>query len=53
MKYGTLMHGITEIMYEGTPDYPTSDRYWAIVEKHGAAMKYYSHCFTYVHKVWG
>ena len=38
--YGTLMHGITEIMYEGTPDYPTPDRYWAIVEKHGATILY-------------
>ena len=38
--YGPLMHGITEIMYEGTPDYPTPDRYWAIVEKHGATILY-------------
>ena len=38
--YGTLMHGITEIMYEGTPDYPTLDRYWVIVKKHGATILY-------------
>jgi acetyl-CoA synthetase len=40
MVYAPLMHGITEIMYEGTPDYPTPDRYWAIVEKHGATILY-------------
>jgi acetyl-CoA synthetase len=38
--YAPLMHGITEIMYEGTPDYPKPDRYWAIVEKQGATILY-------------
>jgi acetyl-CoA synthetase len=34
------MHGVTEIMYEGAPDYPKPDRYWRIVEKHGATILY-------------
>ena len=38
--YAPLMHGVTEIMYEGAPDYPAPDRYWAIVEKHGATILY-------------
>jgi acetyl-CoA synthetase len=38
--YAPLMHGITEIMYEGSPDYPKPDRYWSIVEKHGATILY-------------
>jgi acetyl-CoA synthetase len=38
--YAPLMHGATEIMYEGAPDYPKPDRYWAIVEKHGATILY-------------
>lgn len=38
--YAPLMHGITEIMYEGAPDFPAPDRYWAIVEKHGATILY-------------
>ncbi|HZA08375.1 MAG TPA: acetate--CoA ligase [Nitrososphaeraceae archaeon] len=38
--YAPLLHGITEIMYEGTPDYPKPDRYWSIVEKHGATILY-------------
>jgi acetyl-CoA synthetase len=38
--YAPLMHGATEIMYEGAPDYPKPDRYWDIVEKHGATILY-------------
>ena len=38
--YAPLMHGITEIMYEGAPDFPEQDRYWEIVEKYGATILY-------------
>jgi acetyl-CoA synthetase len=38
--YAPLMHGVTEIMYEGAPDFPKPDRYWAIIEKHGATILY-------------
>jgi len=38
--YAPLMHGATEVMYEGAPDYPKPDRYWAIVERHGATILY-------------
>jgi acetyl-CoA synthetase len=38
--YAPLMHGVTEIMYEGAPDYPKPDRYWRIIEKHGATILY-------------
>ncbi len=38
--YAPLMHGITEIMYDGAPDYPRPDRYWAVAEKHGATILY-------------
>src|SRR5919197_4408556 len=38
--YAPLMHGVTEIIYEGAPDYPKPDRYWEIVEKHGATILY-------------
>jgi acetyl-CoA synthetase len=40
IAYAPLMHGVTEIMYEGAPDFPKPDRYWAIVEKHGATILY-------------
>jgi acetyl-CoA synthetase len=38
--YAPLLHGITEIIYEGAPDYPKPDKFWAIVEKHGATILY-------------
>ncbi|HEX7259006.1 MAG TPA: acetate--CoA ligase [Nitrososphaeraceae archaeon] len=38
--YAPLMHGVTEILYEGTPDYPHPDRYWALVEKYGITILY-------------
>jgi acetyl-CoA synthetase len=38
--YAPLMHGITEIMYEGAPDFPKPNRYWAIVEKQGVTVLY-------------
>lgn len=38
--YAPLLHGVTEIMFEGTPDYPKPDRYWEIIEKHGATILY-------------
>src|SRR6185295_15691873 len=40
MVYGHLLHGATSIIYEGTPDFPTHDRYWALVEKHRATILY-------------
>ncbi|HEY9485975.1 MAG TPA: acetate--CoA ligase, partial [Nitrososphaeraceae archaeon] len=38
--YAPLMHGVTEIMYEGTADYPHPDRYWSIIEKYGITVLY-------------
>ena len=38
--YGPLTNGATCVMYEGSPDYPDKDRFWAIVEKYGATILY-------------
>ena len=38
--YGPLMHGLTQIMYDGAPDYPAPDRWWEIVEKYGVTEFY-------------
>ena len=32
--YGPLCNGTTGVMYEGVPDYPDRDRWWAIVERY-------------------
>ncbi len=31
--YGPLANGCTSVMYEGSPDWPERDRFWAIIEK--------------------
>jgi acetyl-CoA synthetase len=38
--YGPLLHGATEIMYEGAPDYPDSSRMWEIIQKHKVSIFY-------------
>jgi len=38
--YGPLANGATSVMYEGSPDYPDRDRFWAIVEKYGVTILY-------------
>ena len=38
--YGPLANGATTVMYEGSPDYPDRDRFWAIVEKYGCTICY-------------
>ncbi len=38
--YGPLLHGATEIMYEGAPDYPDSSRMWSIIQKHKVSIFY-------------
>jgi len=38
--YGPMLHGLTQIMYDGAPDYPAPDRWWEIIEKYGVTMFY-------------
>jgi acetyl-CoA synthetase len=38
--YGPLLHGATEVMYEGAPDYPDSSRMWEIIQKHKVSIFY-------------
>ena len=38
--YGPLANGATTVMYEGSPDYPDRDRFWAIVAKYGISIMY-------------
>jgi acetyl-CoA synthetase len=39
--YGPLANGATQVIYEGAPDWPDRDRFWAIIEKH-AVTKFYT-----------
>ncbi|MFQ6111121.1 MAG: acetate--CoA ligase [Nitrospinota bacterium] len=38
--YGPLANGVTQVMYEGSPDWPDRDRFWRIVEKYGVTVFY-------------
>ena len=38
--YGPLANGATIVMYEGAPNYPGNDRFWAIIEKYGVTIFY-------------
>ncbi|HEX6322595.1 MAG TPA: acetate--CoA ligase [Vicinamibacterales bacterium] len=38
--YGPLANGATVLMYEGAPDWPEKDRFWALVEKHKVTILY-------------
>jgi len=40
IAYAPLLHGVTQIIHEGAPDYPKPDKYWSIIEKHGATILY-------------
>jgi acetyl-CoA synthetase len=38
--YGPLANGATVVMYEGSPDWPDRDRFWALCAKHGVTVFY-------------
>lgn len=38
--YGPLANGATVLMYEGAPDWPAKDRYWALIDKYKVSILY-------------
>lgn len=42
LVYGPLAKGTTIILYEGTPNYPTYERYWQIIDKYQVSLFYTS-----------
>jgi acetyl-CoA synthetase len=38
--YGPLLNGATALMFEGVPNYPDHDRFWAVCEKHKVNIFY-------------
>lgn len=40
--YGPLMHGVSQVMYEGAPDYPDPGRIWSMIEKYNVTTFYTS-----------
>ena len=38
--YGPLANGVTQVLYEGTPDFPERGRWWQIIEELGVTIFY-------------
>jgi acetyl-CoA synthetase len=51
--YGPLCNGTTGVMYEGVPDFPDKDRWWAIAERYGVDVLYTAPTAIRAHMKWG
>ncbi|HEY8738036.1 MAG TPA: acetate--CoA ligase [Candidatus Dormibacteraeota bacterium] len=51
--YGPLCNGTTGVLYEGTPDFPDKDRWWAIVERYKVDVLYTAPTAIRTHMKWG
>ncbi|WP_105567589.1 acetate--CoA ligase [Microbacterium halophytorum] len=38
--YGPLANGATQVLYEGTPEFPKPGRWWDVIEKYGVTIFY-------------
>ncbi len=38
--YGPLSNGMTQLIYEGMPDFPERNRFWKLIEKYGVSILY-------------
>jgi acetyl-CoA synthetase len=51
--YGPLCNRTTSVLYEGTPDFPDKDRWWAIIEKYKVTILYTAPTAIRSHMKWG
>ncbi len=51
--YGPLANATTSVIYEGTPDFPDQDRWWAIAERYGVTILYTAPTAIRAHMKWG
>ncbi len=40
VTYGPLANAATQVIFEGTPDWPERDRWWKIIERYGVTVLY-------------
>jgi len=40
ITYGPLLNGVTQVMYEGAPNYPDFSRFWQMIEEYGVTIFY-------------
>ncbi len=51
--YGPLSNGVTEVIYEGTPDHPDQHRHFQIIEKYGVTAYYAAPTLIRTFMKWG
>ncbi len=51
--YGPLSNGMTQLMYEGAPDFPEKDRFWKLIEKYGVTILYTAPTAIRMFMKWG
>jgi acetyl-CoA synthetase len=51
--YGPLCNATTSVIYEGTPDFPDKDRWWAIAARYGVTTLYTAPTAIRAHMKWG
>lgn len=51
--YGPLLNGVTQVMYEGVPDFPAPGRHFEIIEKYRATTYYTAPTLIRACMTWG
>jgi acetyl-CoA synthetase len=51
--FGPLANGTTSVLYEGVPDFPDRDRWWAIIERYKVNVLYTAPTAIRTHMKWG
>ncbi|GAA5047951.1 acetate--CoA ligase [Nocardia callitridis] len=51
--YGPLANRATQVVYEGTPNYPDEHRHWQIIEKYGVSIYYTAPTLVRTFMKWG
>ena len=51
--YGPLSNGVTQVVYEGTPNSPTEHRHFEIIEKYGVSIYYTAPTLVRTFMKWG
>jgi acetyl-CoA synthetase len=53
VTYGPLSNGMTQVMYEGAPDYPSTSRFWEIIQKYKVSIFYTAPTVIRLFMKWG
>ncbi|MGW6730166.1 acetate--CoA ligase [Nocardia sp. NPDC055029] len=51
--YGPLSNRVTQVVYEGTPNFPNEHRHWQIIEKYGVTIYYTAPTLVRTFMKWG